>query len=448
MQSTPTTTDGWRGQTGPSYAEPQLLGALDLAVARGVLHGTVLVGYDGRAGAHDIAHLAADLLAARGATAVLADSPAPTPGVGRYVHQHSEFDAGIVVTASHNPPGYLGIKLRDHRGHGITTLLESAVLPDVTETFPVTGGLHQHAPVLGAYAATVGSALIAAARQFEGTVVIDAAHGAVGMLGPHLPDLTWRRARPLPFFAGHTPDPARRPAADAIAARLLSELPERDRAVIAMVDGDGDRLALWTTRSGYIGSAEQAAILLRSGLRPARVVTTAVSPQSVIRTARDCRVKVELVPVGFKHVVAAWHRSTDTSMIGLEPNGALVVAEAPDVYVERDSLTALTTMLTALPTLEHLDRAVTELRRSHPHPQRIITVVADNAQVISRVSELLSTWDTSTTADDVALFGNDRTGEYLAVRASGTEPGTRLYLETTAATSEKIMAAVSAHQLG
>lgn len=438
MRSSPATTDGWRGLPGVGYAEPQLLSALDQAATSGALGSSVLIAYDGRAGARELAQLAADLLASRGLTCYLTTGPAPTPAAGRLVHRQPHLHAAVIVTASHNPPGFLGIKLRDNQGHGLLWLPPKDDQAAPIDTLLPVPQPHLPIDALSTYSRTVGDTLTAAARQFDGHLIIDAAHGCVGALAPHLPELTWHRPRPLPFFGGRTPDPALRPQADDIAAAVLKSTSQPGRALIAMVDGDGDRLALYTARSSYIGSAEQAAALLDIGLPVQRLITTAVSPRAVVNTARRHHVQIDLVPVGFKHIVAAWRESTMIPTLGVEPNGALTWSGDDQGYFERDSLAALSTLLTHLPTMQALDDAIAELRRRNPHSQRIVTVPHTLDETLDHLAALLSTWETNTTRDGVVLFDGG-THEHLAVRASGTEPGTRLYIEAPPTITDRII---------
>jgi phosphomannomutase len=397
----------------------------------------VLIGYDGRAGARELAHLAADLLTTHGLSRVLRTGAAPTPALGRLVWQHSHLNAAIIVTASHNPPGFLGVKLRDGQGQGIPWPAPSDDQRAPIATLPAAPQPHPSLDVLPAYATTIGQTLTATAHRFDGHLIIDAAHGALGALATHLPELAWHRPRPLPFFAGRTPDPALRPQADDLATTLLATAADPGRTLIAMVDGDGDRLALYTTRSGYISSAEQAAVLLATGLGAERLITTAVSPRAAVHTARQRGVQVELVPVGFTHIVTAWRQNTQLPTLGVEPNGALAWSEDEQNYFERDSLAALSTVLTHLPSLTTLDDAIADLRRQHPYPQRIITVTNTLDETLNHLRTALSTWDMNTTHDPVTLFDGGPHGQ-ITVRASGTEPGTRLYLEASPTTTDRI----------
>ncbi|WP_372412709.1 hypothetical protein [Streptomyces luteireticuli] len=441
MRSIAATTDGWRGLPGPAWAEPHLLAALDHCATQQALGNSVLIGYDGRAGARELAHLAADLLTTRGITCHLATSPAPTPALGHLVHTRTDLSAAVIVTASHNPPGYIGIKLRNHTGHGIQW-------PQPSEQRWVDPGQlphHDHPAIdaLAPYAGSVGAGLCAAADRFDGDVLLDAAHGAVGALAPHLPALTVVRARPLPFFAGHTPDPVPRTHAKTTARALLSRARHPHRTLLALTDGDGDRLVLFTHRSGYIGSPEQAAALLHSGLPVERLITTLVAPRMAVRAAEYARpgLRVTETPVGFKHIVAAWH--TDPApALGLEPNGALVHARNANDYFERDSLAALAFLLRAFPTLAELDDAVTEVRTRYPHAQLVHTTPVPLPDVLTALPQFLPGWN-SELSQELAIYDDGAHGR-IAVRASGTEPGTRLYIEAPLPVAEQITTALGA----
>ncbi|MFF9785722.1 hypothetical protein [Streptomyces nigrescens] len=435
MHSTATTTDGWRGLPGPAWAEPQLLAALDHCASRDVLGEQVLVGHDARAGARELAHLAADLLAHHGITTHLATTPAPTPAFGHLVHQRSDLSAAVIVTASHNPPGYIGIKLRDSSGRGIVWPQPPAGA--ALDPAQLTARKHPRTDVVSPYAATVGDALSTEARWFQGDVLLDAAHGAVGVLAERLAGIQVLRERPLPFFSGRTPDPVPRLHAETTARTLLGRLAHPERALLAMTDGDGDRLVLFTHRSGYIPSSEQAAALLYTRLPVKRLITTEVAPRMAVRAAKRGHpgLKVTETSVGFKHLVTAWLDRPEPAL-ALEPNGALVHVTGVGDYFERDALGALTTVLRAFPSLETLDDAIADVRRAHPHTQIVHTTPTQLNDVLGALPGLLPTWRADVSGD-VAHYDDGAHG-HIAVRASGTEPGTRLYIEAPAETVETL----------
>lgn len=449
MRSLSTATDGRRGTPGPGWSERDLLGsltALSPDPRPDADERAVLVGHDGRAGSRELAHLAADVLTHRGTRCVLATGPAPTPALGRLVHDDPGLRAAVIMTASHNPPGYFGVKLRDEHGHGIPA--EQGAPCDLTD-LPSAGRPHRTLDVLEPYTRGVGRELADNAARFDGTLLIDAAHGAVGELAGRLPELTFFRARPLPFFAGQTPDPTLRPQADTVADLALRTAGEPSGAMVAMVDGDGDRLVLYTRRSRIIDSAEQAAILLRAGLPVRRLVTTDVAPLMVSQVAASLAgstggdIAVTRTDVGFRHVLAAW-RTDRSAVLGLEPNGALVWSGTnAERYFERDSLAALSLLLGVFPGCEAVDDAVAALRRLHPHRQFTRALRRPAADVLADVTGLLPGWRTRRCGGTGAATVLEDGGQSrVAVRASATEPCTRLYVETDPETATRLLTAL------
>jgi len=445
MRSAATTTDGWRGRPGPDWSELDLLAAVAHAADTGALGSSVLIGYDTRAGSAQIATLIASLLRIRNVSCKLADGPAPTPAAGRYAHSDPDLTGAVIVTASHNPPGYTGVKLRDANGLGTAWPQPPDRL--AIDLDSLSGHASQHhatAPVAGHYAATIGRELERAVSRFSGTVIIDAAHGAVGALAGHLPSVRWARAMPLPFFGGRTPDPTLIPDASDIAGAALRGAADPRHTVTAMVDGDGDRLVLHTAASGCIGSAEQAALLISAGLPVEHFVTSVVAPRMAIRAAsqRNPPITITQVPVGFKHQVTTWLQAPDRATLGMEPNGAFAWAPDSSGYFERDSLAALTSLLTIFPSADALDDAATALRHAYPHPQRILATPKAAERVVTDLSRCLAGWRHDTVAMGLDVFDDGEDG-WIAIRASGTEPITRLYVEASPATRELLRESLS-----
>lgn len=86
----------------------------------------VVIAYDGRHGSYDFAHDAAGVLAARGICALLYRTVHPTP-LGAFAVKHLQTDAGIVVTASHNPPEYNGYKVYWKGGNQINDPIDGKI---------------------------------------------------------------------------------------------------------------------------------------------------------------------------------------------------------------------------------------------------------------------------------------------------------------------------------
>ncbi|MEU6586066.1 hypothetical protein [Nocardia sp. NPDC046763] len=142
-------------------------------------------------------------------------------------------------------------------------------------------------------------------------------------------------------------------------------------------------MTLYTCRSGIIGTAEQAALLLSAGLAAQQVILTSVTAHATAHAARARGVEPDVVPVGFKHVAAArqGHR-----VLGVEPNGALAWAESGRDWFDRDALIALTLVLETFGSLDDLDTAVAEHRTRYPFPQQILSTPVTEDKVSGGLS--------------------------------------------------------------
>lgn len=428
--STAWTTDGWRAQSGPAWSEREFRSLTDGLAVIGALGTATAIGFDGRAGADRIAKILGSTLERRGMSVYLSDSVLPTPALGLFVARHDGAESGIMVTASHNPPGYLGLKLRDAHGLGalqVSVSAEELMVRGREFSNLAWGGtaMPQSADLCGPYRDEVLAVLHDAAENFTDTVILDTAHGAVGALRASLPSIVWHRAEVLPFFGGATPDPALRPQADAVAEQALSAVATPLRAVVAMTDGDGDRLVLATRRSGYIDSSEQASILINSDSAPEGLFTTCVAPLKLAETARRRGIVTTVTDVGYKHVVDAWLRAGSPAAMGVEPNGALVVCEESG-YFERDALAGLARMLRCFPSVDMLDEAVREVRARFPHSQVGLNSTRPVLDLINELERLLGQQSGQPFPGIHLWQGADWR---VALRRSGTEELVRIYAE-------------------
>ena len=137
-------TDGWRAIIGEDFTNDNLVRVIDAAarvfkedaVAAGRpadAPGTLIVGHDCRQDAHAYAQLAAEVAAAQSFRVLLTQDYCPTPTLCWSVAQDADAVGGIMLTSSHNPAEYLGVKLRmadgGAAGKEFTDRVE-AVLPD------------------------------------------------------------------------------------------------------------------------------------------------------------------------------------------------------------------------------------------------------------------------------------------------------------------------------
>ncbi|MFB6160408.1 MAG: phosphoglucomutase/phosphomannomutase family protein, partial [Haloferacaceae archaeon] len=206
-------TDGWRA-TLEEFTDERVrtVGrAVAAHLAAEGATGEVLVGYDARATSEGFAESLAEELAAAGYDATLPERDRPTPVVAWNVVERGAAGA-LMVTASHNPPSYNGVKFVPADG--------APALPDVTDDIearlgddaPAGDGSVARADLLSPY---VDHALAFEDRDLSGlTVAYDAMHGSGrgvtdALLERAGADVVRLRCDADPTFGGTPPEPAR-----------------------------------------------------------------------------------------------------------------------------------------------------------------------------------------------------------------------------------------------
>ena len=115
-------TDGWRGRIAEDYTFDNVRrcaqGFASFLKATGAAEKGAVIGYDQRFAAEHFAAAAAEVLAANGVRVWLTQSNTPTPAIS-YSVQAKQAAGAINITASHNPPGDCGFKVRDDVGGAI-----------------------------------------------------------------------------------------------------------------------------------------------------------------------------------------------------------------------------------------------------------------------------------------------------------------------------------------
>lgn len=140
-------TDGWRAQIAEGYTFANLRRVATAAASyyRDTADGRskgVVIGHDRRFAARDFAIAAAEVLAAEGVPVWLTAGPTPTPVISYSVLARQAAGA-INLTASHNPPGDLGFKVRDHRGGA----LAPEQLTELEKLLPSPGSTVRRKPI-------------------------------------------------------------------------------------------------------------------------------------------------------------------------------------------------------------------------------------------------------------------------------------------------------------
>ena len=441
--------DGWRGEIGAGFspAAAGLLAAavLDVLAARLPLR-RVLISYDGRAGGPEVAAAVhAAVARRRPAITPLSYAGLPTPIASAAVSAGAA-DLAFLVTASHNPAGWNGLKVK----FGVAGSIPAAIEAEIEDRYlalaeSVAPPLAPDAapdpsparPVVEAHLARVLSR-VGSAPGPRWHVVVDGLHGIAGPAMVRLAELLGWTVTAIgcdarPDFGGLVPDPS----LPASRRRIGAAVPELAADFGIVLDGDGDRVFVIGPDGGVLGAGELYALLLeqlyRSRELPSRdiaVTSTTASLPGRIAAAHGGEVLV--TGVGFKHmaellaggrICAAGGNVGD---LAFAPFGA-----------DRDPSVAVALLARSLADSgESLASAVRRLRERYGRRHYLETSVGCPAGALDLPA--IATGLLEATGLDLAVLGTQRVDgvrlalpdqQWLSVRRSSTENLVRAYAE-------------------
>jgi len=427
-------TDGWRA-TLDTFTEPRVRivaqAAADYFDERDAE--TIGIGYDARDTSPDFAEALTDVLAGNGLDVVVSERDCPTP-VLAWTLGDRDLDGGLVVTASHNPPEYNGVKFLSPdgspAGEEVTDRLESLLAEPDLRPEAEHGDVSEE-PLVPEY---TSHALAFADTDLDGlSVAYDAMHGSGrdvtdALLAAAGADVQRLRCELDPAFGGGSPEPT---------AEKLDALVERVTAGDAELgfanDGDADRLAVVTPERGFLDPnllyAALYEYLLESDSGPA--VRTVSTTFLIDKIAADHGEETVEVPVGFKWVAQGMHESN--ALCGGEESGGFGITR----HLRNKDGVLLALVIAAAhterPVDERVDAIVDEYgeiyqdRISVDCPEERKTAVLDELEGSLPESILGVAVERVDTKDGFKIFLAN--GSWLLVRPSGTEPKLRVYAE-------------------
>lgn len=450
-------TDGWRGILGVDITVERLLpvaaaAAQELAyqAPEGLKSRTVVIGYDRRFLAPELAEAIAAAVRGAGLDPLLTSTPVPTPACSWAVVQRQALGA-LVITASHNPPEWLGLKIKGPFGGSVEGDFTAAVEQRLAAgglSIPVAGDLPRFDArgehLQGLRNKLNLSAITQGLSSMGLKVIVDPMHGSAAgcvqdLLGPEAEGIvTEIRSSRDPLFGGCPPEPLA-PHLEQLIAAVQTSTQAGQPAVGLVFDGDGDRIAA-VDETGCFCSTQQLMPLLIDHLAGSRAlpgtVVKTVSGSDLMRlVAEDLGRTVLELPVGFKYI-AAEMLSGEVLIGGEESGGVGFGMHLP----ERDALFAAMLVLEALVDGgKPLGKRLEALRNrcgGACHYDRLDLRLPD-MDARRRLEALLGEQPPQTvagvavqeviTTDGVKL----RLGpsHWLMLRFSGTEPLLRLYCE-------------------
>jgi phosphoglucosamine mutase len=416
-------TDGIRGIPGTPPLDDATLFATGRSLGTYLkhVHGSarVLIGMDTRESGPHIAALLSAGLAETGATVAFA-GVITTPGVACLVRQN-DFQAGVVISASHNPFQDNGVKLFSHAGMKFPDAVEEVLEAGIFQHH--TGAAPKNPPRLtpdesldAEYLAFLRSRVISGAKLEGFRIVLDCANGAAYKLGPEL----FRSLGADVISMGVSPDG--RNINDGCGSLHLEGLQKRvvaEKARLGVAfDGDADR-ALFVCETGKIVNGDgvllAAARFLKSAgkLKGDRVVATSMSNLGLERILASENIELARAAVGDRYVLEEMLRSGN--VLGGEQSGHIIFLEdspAGDGLLTAVKIASLVSMHGKIESL---------VEGLKDYPQLIVNVKVRSKPPLDTLPEV----SRALSEAQAALGENGR----IVVRYSGTEQLARVMVE-------------------
>lgn len=438
-------TDGWRSLIDDGFDDASVMRvahAIGEAFSSDAPGAVVYVGFDTRRDAERFARLAASVMATFPLDVRLSDRFLPTPALCRAIAVDDAACGGVMVTASHNPADYLGIKIRmsdgGASGVGFTDRIEE-LIPDSTDGIAVSEGysvVDIARPYIDALVAGVDADAI---RAFAPKVVVDPLHGAACGYLAHVVSALGCEAIEVhgaadPTFGGLHPEPIP-PWTDTAARTVIEE----QAAVGFVTDGDADRLGAIDERGRFVNPHMILTLVIAHLVedlgRTGTVVRTLSGSELVARQTRRLGLDLVTTPIGFKWI---YERIVAGGvLVGGEESGGIGI---PTHVRERDGLYVALLLLEMMAmrgrSLGALVDEVQEalgpleyLRRDLSVTPETMRSFVESLPTLSE-SELVGRPVVSIDRTDGVKFVRDD-DSWLLLRPSGTEPLVRVYAEAT-----------------
>lgn len=443
-------TDGWRGVIARDFTFENLSrvaqATMDYLNREGLGNKGLVIGYDRRFMSRDFARRVAEIAAGNGIHVRLSEDYAPTPAISWAVRE-SGAGAGVMITASHNPPEYNGFKVKEAFG--------GSALPATTKILEeiVAYNLEQERRIVAVpYDEAVNKGTIELFDPSEGyfhqlsryvnldliqkagiAAVVDPMYGAgCGFIPRLLPGIDEIHSCENPAFGGQPPEPIGQHLQE------LSKLLKSGKYRVGLaLDGDADRIGAVDENGDFFSSHSIFTVVLRHLIEYKKltgaVVKTVSTTRMVDLLAEKYGLELFETPIGFKHICELM-LERDILMGGEESGGLGVKGHIP----ERDGILLGLLLLEAVAVSgkglrQLLDETMADI--GHFYYQRIDRRIENAAkeQLIARMrSAPPGTIDgrkvVATNFSDGFKFIFEG-GDWLLIRPSGTEPVLRLYSE-------------------
>ncbi len=357
----------------------------------------------------------------------------PTPGVQYAVRKY--YDGGVMITASHNPPQYNGLKFLDNDGIGIPDDMDLEIErlyfdaePDRVG-FHEIGQLYQNDKVIDEYVdEAVSKVDVEAIRKANLKVVVDCGSGAGCFTAPYLIrklgcDVTTLNSQPDGFFPGRNPEPIEENLQE-----LIHVVKELNADIGLAHDGDADRTICIDEKGNFVLGDKTFTLVEKQMLKENNggiIVTTVATSQAIYDVAEEHNGEVIATAVG--DLLVARKLKDEDGLFGGEENGGLIF---PDFVYGRDAVMTVAKILEIVAKEKKpLSELVAELPVYYASKTKVACPDDEKEFVMSSIAqEIQTTTDFNLDlTDGVKILKDDG---WVIIRPSGTEPIFRCFAES------------------
>jgi phosphomannomutase len=455
-------TDGWRGVISDDFtfenvrlvaqaiadhynSLPSAPSRTVHAPSRTVL--TVGVGYDARFLSDKYAQLVSEALAKNGINVVLSDRYVPTPTLS-FAVKNRALDAGVMITASHNPGEYNGIKIKTAEGGAagtdVTKEVERLIKEPLTRQDRQPGKIEK-VDLTKEYVRFLRSYIdLKKFKNARFKVLVDAMHGSGGtflaevLKGTKI-RLEFTRNDMNPSFEGLRPEPI----PENLEATFKKLKKERFDLCLVL-DGDADRIAAITGSGEFISPQKILGLLILHLIQDRKlnggVVKTKVGTNLIDKITSKLGLRLYETPVGFKYISELMVK--ENILVGGEEAGGMGFK---DYIPERDgSLAGLLLMEMMVYRKKSINQILKDMEkefgRYYYERDRInlASAVASDLEPLKNIKKVLDK-DVKRLDDSDGLKFILSDESWLMLRTSGTEPIIRIYAESKSLSTTKKM---------
>jgi phosphomannomutase len=452
-------TDGWRAVIAEHYTFDNVRLVADaMAVAARTLRppaeidaNAIVVGFDRRFLSREFAAVVAECLRGAGFRVLLSDRPTPSQTIS-FTAKTRRVLGGIVVTASHNPARYNGLKFKAWYGGSALPETYEAIASSLGQRHTREGGTVSEENILDDYVEALRGQLdITLLKAAKLAILHDPIHGAAATIPSKILGLDYVGAERIrtgertdatlidgirgdvnPSFGGVNPEPI---PENLVAARDAMLAGAYDLAICN--DGDADRLGILDETGTFVSPHKiislLALYLVREKQRAGEIVKTFSTTRLIEKVAQALGATLHETPIGFKYVADLM--LARNVLVGGEESGGigfghflperdgilsgLMVAEVVAHY--RKPLSHIIASMEAEFGALHYDRR--DVHRPMEQCARLIERVRSGA-----LNQAFGAFDRLEEKDGVKMNFTD--GGWLLFRKSGTEPIIRIYCES------------------